>query len=139
MNFRLDYLLNLPGVTVERCAHINGAVHLALRNISSGMACPHCGQYTEDLHQDRPILVRDLPAFGQSIYLNVPRRQFYCPNCQRYSTEALNFVGWKRHHTRRYEDYICHLIQLMTLEQIAQKEGLSQGEVSRIINCGRPE
>lgn len=35
-------------------------------------------RYTEDLHQNRPILIRDLPVFGKVVYLKIPRRQFYC-------------------------------------------------------------
>ncbi|PSB60738.1 hypothetical protein C7B79_24670 [Chroococcidiopsis cubana CCALA 043] len=30
------------------------------------------------MHQNRPMLVRDLPSFGRVVYLKVPRRQFYC-------------------------------------------------------------
>jgi transposase len=26
--------------------------------------------------------VRDLPAFGQPVYLKIPRRNFYCRHCQ---------------------------------------------------------
>ncbi|WP_445305003.1 transposase family protein, partial [Microcoleus sp. Pol12A6] len=30
------------------------------------------------------MLVRDLSVFGRPVYLKIPRRQFYCPICQRY-------------------------------------------------------
>jgi len=56
---------------------------LDARVVASGIICPHCNNYTEKLHQNRPILARDLSAFGRSVYLQVPRRQFYCPTCQR--------------------------------------------------------
>ncbi|MEG4577075.1 transposase family protein [Microcoleus sp. N3A4] len=32
------------------------------------------------MHQNRPILVRDLSVFGRPVYLKIPRRQFYCAN-----------------------------------------------------------
>ncbi|WP_445243720.1 MULTISPECIES: transposase family protein [unclassified Microcoleus] len=49
------------------------------------------------------MLVRDLPVFGRPVYLKIPRRQFYCSNCQRYPTEKINFLDIKRRHTQRYE------------------------------------
>ena len=64
MSFHLDYLLDLPKVTVETCSCIENQFTLQLRIGSEGMNCPHCGQYTEELHQNRPILARDLSTFG---------------------------------------------------------------------------
>jgi transposase len=106
MSFHLDNLLNIPGVTVETCSYQNNEVYLTLRLLSEGCTCPHCERHTEDIHQNRPILIRDLPVFGQQAYLRIPRRQFYCSHCQRYFTESLDFVDWKRRYTRRYEEYI---------------------------------
>ncbi|MEG4171633.1 transposase family protein [Microcoleus sp. S13_C3] len=75
------------------------------------MVCHHCQNYTEQLHQNRPILVRDLPLFGRPVYLKVPRRQFYCPNCQRYPTEKVDFLDIKRRHTQRYEQNIYERVK----------------------------
>ncbi|MEL4896835.1 ISL3 family transposase [Crocosphaera sp. Alani8] len=33
--------------------------------------CPHCQTYTDNLHQTRPILVRDLSIVEQGVYLKV--------------------------------------------------------------------
>ncbi len=103
INFYLDYILDLPGVKVESCTQIEGKILLGLRIVGEGMVCHHCQNYTEKLHQNRPILVRDLPVFGRPVYLKIPRRQFYCPICQRYPTEKINFLDIKRRHTQRYE------------------------------------
>jgi transposase len=59
MSFHLDYLLELPGVSVETCSCIENQFALQLRIVADGMNCPHCGQFTEELHQNRPIGVRD--------------------------------------------------------------------------------
>jgi transposase len=95
MSFHLDYLLDLPGVKVETCTQIEGQIYFRLRALASEIACPHCNNYTEELHQNRPTLVRDLSVFGRFVYLEVPRRQFYCPSCQRYITENLEFIDKK--------------------------------------------
>jgi transposase len=65
MSFHLDYLLDLPGVKVETCNQIEGQIYLRLSVVASGIICPHCNNYTEELHQNRPILARDLSVFGR--------------------------------------------------------------------------
>ena len=78
-----------------------------------------------ELHQNRPILIRDLPIFGRIVYLKVPRRQFYCGNCQRYFTEKLEFVDWERRYTQRYEENIYQRIKSSSIEQVSREERLS--------------
>ena len=95
MSFHLDYIVDLPGVKVETCTQIEGQIYFRLSALASGIVCPHCDNYTEELHQNRSILARDLSVFGRSVYLQVPRRQFYCPTCKRYSTEKLEFLDKK--------------------------------------------
>ena len=103
MDFHLDTLLNLPDVMVESCIYQDNEVYFGLRFLTEESCCPHCGSHSEKLHQNRPVLIRDLPVFGRIVYLKVPRRQFYCSNCQRYFTERLEFVDWERRYTQRYE------------------------------------
>jgi len=66
------------------------------------------------------------------VYLQVPRRQFYCPTCQRYSTEKLEFLDKKRRHTQRYEQNIYTRVQKSSREQIGREEGLSYDEIKSI-------
>ena len=70
-----------------------------------------------------------MSVFGRSVYLKVPRRQFYCPSCQRYSTEKLEFLDQKRRHTQRYEQNIYARVQQSSMEQIGREEGLSYDEI----------
>jgi transposase len=134
MSFHLDYLLNLPGVRVEACKEVEGMMSLQLEMVDDGMSCPHCEKYTEEVHQNRPVLIRDLPTFGRKVYLQVPRRQFYCGECKRYSTEKLKFCDEKRRHTQRYEANIYERIQQSSMEQIGREEELSYDEIKSIFD-----
>jgi transposase len=106
MDFHLDSLLNLPNVTVFTSSQKLGFILLKLEFLNEGINCPHCQYYTDILHQTRPILVRDLSSCGQGVYLQVPRRQFYCPHCKKSPTERLDFLEMRRNYTIRYEEYI---------------------------------
>jgi len=78
--------------------------------------------------------VRDLAIWGRPVYLQVPRRQFYCRQCQRYFTELLEFVDWERCYTQRYEAYIYQRVQASNIEQVRQEEGLSWDQVNGIFD-----
>ena len=103
MDFHLDKLLNLPNVTVFTCYQKEGFNILQLELLSSKVKCAYCENETDEIHQNRPILIRDLSICGQEIYLKVPRRQIYCQHCQKYSTEALDFTEPGRKYTKRVE------------------------------------
>ena len=132
MNSLIDSLLNLAGITVEGYQQIEGYIFLQLKLLSQGTHCPHCHQYTKELHQTTYLLVRDLPIFGQPVYLRVPRRRFYCRRCQRYSTERLDFIKWRQVYTQRYEQHIYQRVLASSREQVSREEGLSSEEVNAI-------
>jgi transposase len=134
MDFHLDTLLNFPNATVEQCIQEAGEIFLTLRLLNDAADCPNCGQLTEELHQSRPVLLRDLSIFGQATHLKIPRRQFYCRACQRYFTESLPYVDKGRQYTCRYEEYIYQQVQLTTIEQVSRMEGLTYDRVEGIFN-----
>lgn len=132
MDFHLDSLLNLGSITVFSCTQQDGQVFLKLKFLTEFSPCPHCQQPSDEINQNRPVLIRDLPLAGQFVYLQVPRRQFYCNVCQRYFTERLNFVDWERRYTQRYEEYIYNRVQTTTVEQVSREEDLSWDQVQGI-------
>jgi len=127
MDFHLDALLNFPNVTVESCTQQSNSneVYLKLRFLNEEASCPHCKNLSSEVDQNRTIWIRDLSIFGQATYLKVPRRQFYCRDCQCYFTESLTFMDEGRQYTRRYEEQIYQQVQLSSIEQVSRVERLS--------------
>lgn len=134
MDFYLDNLLGLPNVTVFSCQQQEGFIFLTLDFLNEGICCPHCQTYTDDLHQTRPILVRDLSILGQGVFLKVPRRQFICPNCGKYPTERLEWITLGKKCTKRYEEYLYEKVKELTVEQVAKNEQLSPEQVQKIFS-----
>lgn len=128
----LTELLNFPESSVVSWISIEDSICLHIQLNNSDINCPHCQSIITELNQNRPILIRDLSVFGRAVYLRVPRRQFYCCKCQRYSTENLEWLDWKRRHTQRYEANIFERIKSTSIERVAQEEGLSFDEIEGI-------
>ena len=139
MDFHLDGLLNLPHITIERCIKNNRKTILKVGFLTDYATCPHCQKSTDELHQIRTILIRDLPISGQLIELEIPRRQYYCKNCQKYFTEQLCFVDEGRRYTQRYEEYIYHRVQVTTVSQVKREEELSWDQIQGIFNHQRSQ
>lgn len=121
MDFHLDGLLNLPHITIERCIKNERKTILKVCFFTDYATCPHCQKSTDELHQIRTILIRGLPISDQLIELEIPRRQYYCKNCQKSFTEQLCFVDVGRRYTKRYEEYIYHRVQVTTVSQVKRE------------------
>ncbi|WP_373545465.1 transposase family protein, partial [Chamaesiphon sp.] len=122
MDFHLDNLLNLPNVIVDSYANTLDAIVVRLQLINAGINCPNCNKYICQVHQTRPVLVRDLSVFGQVAYLKVPRRQFYCSSCKISPTEPLLWLNKKQRQTNRYQEYIYEKVKELTVKQVSENE-----------------
>ena len=132
MDFHLDSLLNLPNVTVFTTYRKENFIILKLELLNQSINCYFCQNYTDVVRQNRPILVRDLSICGQGVYLQVPRRQFYCSDCRKSPTERLPFVEMRRNYTVRYEEFIYEKVKELTIEQVSKNEQLTPEQVAQI-------
>jgi transposase len=132
MDYYLDSLLHLPNMTVVGCQEDEGRMVLKLECLNETISCPHCGRTLDTINQTEVVLIRDLPVFGQRVYLQVPRRQFHCGDCQKFWTERLPFMSWRHHHTTRYEQAIYEQVKQTSLEAVSRTEGLGPAEVKTI-------
>ena len=142
MDFHLNSLLNLPNTTVFTCYKEAEFIFLHLQLINEGINCPNCQSYTDTVHQTSHILIRDLSIIGAGVYLKVPRRKFYCNNCQKYPTEQLVWVESRQRFTQRYQKYIYERVSVAgppqrkesSCEQVSRSEDLSTDQIQRIFS-----
>ena len=142
MDFHLNSLLNLPNTTVFTCYKEAGFIFLHLQLTNEGINCPNCQSYTDIVHQTSHILIRDLSIIGAGVYLKVPRRKFYCNNCQKYPTEQLVWTEKRQRFTQRYQKYIYERVSVAgdpprkesSCEQVSRSEDLSTDQIQRIFS-----
>jgi transposase len=118
MNLNIENFLNLPKIKVVGGGQISDFYALQLQFTNQGINCPHCKKYLDVVHQIRYILVKDLSISGMEVYLKVPRRKFYCRQCQKYTTEQVIWLDSKRLLTNRYKEYIYTKVKDLTVEQV---------------------
>jgi transposase len=129
-----DQLLNLPNVTVVNYQKIDEKIFLKLNLLNETIECPNCHQTLDTINQTEYNLVRDLSILGNNVYLEVPRRQFYCSKCDKYITERLSFMKLRQHHTIRYESMIYTRVKNSSIEEVSHEQELGWEEVQSIFN-----
>jgi transposase len=134
MNLNLENFLNLPEIKILTGGQISDFWVLGLEFTNKGINCPHCEKYLEIVHQTRYILVRDLSICGMEVYLKVPRRRFYCRQCQKYTTEQVIWLDPKQLFTNRFKEYIYARVKELTVEQVSRHENLGSKQVQKIFN-----
>lgn len=132
MWMNIDQVLDLPNVTVVNYKKIDGIIFLKLNLVNETIECPNCHRILDTINQTEYSLARDLAIIGNPVYLEVPRRQFYCPNCDKYTTERLSFMRLRKHHTTRYEEMIYERVKRSNIKEVCQEEGLGWDEVNSI-------
>jgi transposase len=134
MDFHLNTLLNLPNIVADSYSSTLDAIVVKLQLVNAGINCPNCNKYICHVHQTRPVLVRDLSVFGQVVYLQVPRRQFYCHNCKTSPTEPLSWLNKRQRQTNRYQEYIYEKVKELTVKQVSDNEKMSEDAVQDIFH-----
>ena len=136
MDFHLNSLLNLPNARVFTCYKKAGFTFIHLDLINEGINCPNCENYTNTIQKTSQRLIRDLSIVGTGVYLKVPRRKFYCGQCQKYPTERLEWVENRQRFTQRYQEYIYKRVKESSCEQVSRNEELSSAQESANIEQG---
>jgi len=134
MDFHLNSLLNLPNTRVFTCYKEAGFTFIQLDLINQGIHCPNCQNYTDTIQKTSHRLIRDLSIVGIGVYLKVPRRKFYCVQCQKYPTEQLEWVENRQRFTQRYQEYIYKRVKESSYEQVSRHEELSPAQVQQIFS-----
>jgi transposase len=132
MWINFDQLLDLPNVTIVNYKKIDDIIFLKLSLVNETIECPNCHRILDTINQTEYSLRRDLPIVGSPVYLEVPRRQFYCPKCDQYTTEKLSFVKTRKNHTIRYEEMIYERVKRSNITAVCEEEGLGWDDVNSI-------
>ena len=134
MDIYLDTLLQLPYITIDSRREVDSTIFFKLNCLNQTIDCPDCGAKLDRINQSEEVLIRDLPVFGKPVDLQVPHRQFHCLACQKFRTERLEFVRWRHHQTRHYEQAIYEQVKPSRLEEVSRREGLGVATVRAIFD-----
>jgi len=109
-----------------------GKVVIRLEPPRKRMHCSRCGATSTRVHDTVIRRIRDLPLFDWDVVLVVPRRRLWCDHCGGAQLEDLDWVGPYRRVTRRLEEAVGRLCQMLPIKQVAAFYGLAWHTVKAI-------
>ena len=109
-----------------------GKLLIRLEPSRKSMRCSRCGARSQSVHDTTLRRVRDLPILDWDVVLIVPRRRLWCEQCGGPHLEELDWLSPHRRVTRRLEEAIGRLSQVMPLKQVAAFYGVGWHTVKAI-------
>ena len=128
-------LLESEDVIIEDLHTTNTEVHLSFSLKRKPHSCPHCGMITEQIHDYRTSIIKDLPFMGKKTFLHYRKRRYHCPSCKKHFYESFSMLPKHCRITTRLAFYAIHLLKnRQSVRSVAQLVGISDSSVFRRMN-----
>jgi transposase len=124
--------LGLQGWVVAFMDFHAGELRLHIERTGGLHRCRRCGTQTAQAYDHGVRPLRDLPISGRPVYLYTTQWRVECHLCRAVVTEQLDLCEEGQSMTRRYEQYLARLCELLPTQTVAALEGLSWGAVARV-------
>lgn len=125
-------LLELEDAIVDDLFISDFTIHISLTMKRMPHRCPHCGSWTEQVHDYRPSIIKDLPIMGKQTLLHYKKRRYHCPACNHHFYEAFPGLPKYCHITTRLAFYSIHLLRnTQNVRSVSHTLGISASSVFR--------
>lgn len=96
--------------------------------------CPCCGAETDTVHDYREQTIKDIPSFGNHVYLHFRKRRYRC-SCGKRFAEDVSFLPKYHRITNRLPAYILNRLKSeCSFTSVAKEVNLSVSTVIRIFD-----
>lgn len=130
-----EKLLGLQGVIIKNIETNKRTSSVYLEMERKPHACPCCYTVTQAVHDYRKQKIKDIPAFGKTIFLILRKRRYICPNCGKKFAEKTPFLPKYHRMTNRLATYVIdQLRNEHSFTSVARDVNLSVSTVIRIFD-----
>lgn len=127
--------LDLPfweGFVASNLDRKEGAVWITLEaDPAAAMVCSGCNSNCHRVHEASRRLIRDMPMFGESVWLWVPLRRLRCDQCGT-RTERVEWLDRHARITRRLSDFVGLWCEKLPVAHVCKLSGLHWETVRKI-------
>lgn len=125
-------LLELEDVIVKDISSSNTELHISFTLKRRPHTCPHCHSITEQVHDYRTSIIKDLPILGKKTFLHYSKRRYHCPCCEKHFYESFPLLPKYYRITTRLAFYSLHLLKnRYSVRSAASLLGISDSSVFR--------
>ena len=136
-------LLELKDAIVTNISSTNEELHVHFRLKRKACSCPACGTVTDQVHDYRTSILKDIPISGKKTFLHYRKRRYHCPSCGKHFFEPFSLAGKHRRISKRLAFYSIHLLRnRYSAQSSASLLGISVSSVFRffqLVNYPKPD
>lgn len=128
-------LLGLEGFVIKSFQEKTDCFLIGVVSTNTSSPCPHCGQPSSRIHDYRQQSVKHTVMRDKVVILNVRKKRFTCPSCNKHHYETLSFVQRYQRTTSVFvRSIIKRLSEVRSVKSIAEEFGISSPTVTRIFS-----
>ena len=125
-------LLELEDVLIHDLKTSNTEIHVFFSLKRRPHTCPHCGAVTQQIHDYRSSVLKDIPIMGKQTFLHYKKRRYHCPCCQKHFYESFSLLPKHHRITTRLAFYSIHLLHSrQNVHGVARLLGISASSLFR--------
>jgi len=132
----LDYtniLLNLKDSFITKVTATETTFSVFVEKKRQVHICPDCGSSTNNIHDYRQQIVKDMPILGKSVCLIIRKRRYRCTHCHKRFLEHNHFLARYQRMTNRLQQYLLSLFATTrSITSIAQECSCSSNAAIRL-------
>jgi len=135
-------LLELEDVIINNVTTNNTEVNVFFSLKRKPHVCPHCSTITDQIHDYRTSIIKDVPIMGKFTFLHYKKRRYHCPCCNKHFYESFNLLPKHCRITTRLIFYAIYLLkERQSVHSAASLSGISDSSLFRRmddVNYPRP-
>ena len=130
-----EELLGLQGVTITKIENSENNINIYTQLERKQHNCICCGTATDTIHDYRTQIIRDIPAFGKTIFIILRKRRYRCSNCGKRFYENNSFLPKYHRMTNRLSAFVIDKLRNeRSFTSVARDVNLSVSTVIRIFD-----
>lgn len=130
-----EKLLNLQDVIINNIEMNDKSINIFIKMPIKSHNCPNCKAETKRVHSYRKQVIKDIPAFGKSLFLIYTKRRYRCPHCGKCFYEDNTFLPRYHRMTNRLAAFVIDMLHSeRSFKSVANEVNLSVPTVIRIFD-----
>ena len=125
-------LLEMEDIIITDVSSSSSELHISFSLKRKPHTCPNCSFITEQIHDYRTSVIKDIPVMGKQTFLHYRKRRYHCPCCNKHFYESFQFLPKYCRITTRLAFYAIHLLKnRYSVTSSAKLLGISVSSVFR--------
>ena len=130
-----EELVGLQGVTITKIENSENNINIHAQLERKQHNCICCGTATDTIHDYRTQIIKDIPAFGKTIFIILRKRRYRCNSCGKRFYEDNSFLPKYHRMTNRLSAFVIDKLRNeRSFTSVAVDVNLSVSTVIRIFD-----